>query len=176
MKIVDEYGNEIGYQSGSDYVINDKFGSRLGWIDEMNSVFDTYGNKVGEIHDDGVYDKYGNHIGDVTGYAVLSLLVKHAEQKIYTNTTEEPVGLLGWIVYIFLSIWQFILSSLGGKIGVGLGIVLGVVIGIQGKSVSQGISHALIFGISLGVVGLIMEGIIRLIIFIGRFIAHLIKK
>lgn len=176
MKIVDEYGNEIGCQSGSDYVINDKFGNRLGWIDGMNNVFDTYGNKVGEIRDDGVYDTYGSRIGDVTGYAILSLFVKHTEQKIYTNATEEPIGCLGWIVYIFLRIWEFILSSLGGKIGVGLGIVLGVVIGIQGKSVSQGISHVLIFGISLGVVGLIMEGIIRLIIFIGRFIAHLIKK
>jgi hypothetical protein len=74
MRIVDSYGNEVGCQMGSDYVINDKYGSRLGWINGINDIVNTYGSKVGEVRRDGVYDKYGSRIGDITGDNIFKML------------------------------------------------------------------------------------------------------
>ena len=54
MRIVDSYGNEMGYQRGSEYVINDKFGSQLGYVNSLNDVINKYGSKVGEIRSNGV--------------------------------------------------------------------------------------------------------------------------
>jgi hypothetical protein len=38
MRIVDSYGNEMGYQRGSEYVINDKYGSRIGDVNGDNII------------------------------------------------------------------------------------------------------------------------------------------
>ncbi|MDR0908317.1 MAG: hypothetical protein LBM77_00995 [Spirochaetaceae bacterium] len=74
MKIVDSYGNELGYQDGSEYVIMDRSGSRLGWINGINDIINTYGTKVGELRSNGIYDMYGSRIGDVNGDNIFSLL------------------------------------------------------------------------------------------------------
>ena len=73
MKIVDSYGNEMGYQRGGEYVINDKFGSQLGYVNPLNDVINKFGSKVGEIRSNGVFDKYGSRIGDVNGDNIFAL-------------------------------------------------------------------------------------------------------
>jgi hypothetical protein len=57
-----------------EYVIKDRYGSQLGYIDGLNSIKNNYGSKVGEIRSNGVFDSYGSRIGDVTGDNIISLL------------------------------------------------------------------------------------------------------
>ena len=90
MKIVDSYGHEIGYQQGSDYVINDgRGGSRLGWINGVNGIINTYGDKVGEIRSDGVYNNYGSRIGDIDSDIIVSLL---KENKTAASSPASSLG------------------------------------------------------------------------------------
>jgi hypothetical protein len=75
MKIVDDYGNELGYQEGSEYVIQNRCGgSRLGWINGINDIINNYGTKVGELRSNGIYDVYGSRVGDINGDNIFSLL------------------------------------------------------------------------------------------------------
>jgi hypothetical protein len=73
MKIVDSYGNELGYNRGSEYVINDKYGSQLGYINALNDIINKYGSKVGEIRSNGIFDSYGSRVGDINGDNIVSL-------------------------------------------------------------------------------------------------------
>ena len=117
-KIVDDNGNELGYQQGGDYVFNDKFGSRLGWINGLNYIYDTFGNrlgwidgmnciintynnKVGEIRPDGFYDNYGSRIDTIE--ALFSLLGKPKSDNTPRTTlsgNSEPDGVSEWIMKI----------------------------------------------------------------------------
>lgn len=66
MKIVDSYGNELGYMRGSEYVIIDKYGSQLGYINEPNDIMDKYDNKLGSGYNGSVTSAAQN----ITAYAI----------------------------------------------------------------------------------------------------------
>jgi uncharacterized membrane protein YhaH (DUF805 family) len=121
MKIVDSYGNELGYQQGSEYVINDKSGNRIGWINGLNDIINTYGTKVGELRSNGVFDIYGNRVGDVNGDNIFSLLINSVVKKrspSFSSSTSSSssggggilgYGIFGVIIYGFLkALWSYI--------------------------------------------------------------------
>ena len=193
-KIVDDNGNELGHQQGGDYVFNDKFGSRLGWINGLNYVYDTsgnrlgwidgmnciintYNNKVGEIRSDGFYDNYGSRIDTIEEF--FSLFGKSESDSIpyATSSSNDSPGILGWlvagIVFLVGSIFKFCAKSLGGKIGLGVGVISGIIAGIANKSIGTLVSLVIIMPILLGIAGMIIEGIVRLIILIIKGIASL---
>jgi len=108
MKIVDSYGNELGYQQGSEYVINDKSGNRLGWINGLNDIINTYGTKVGELRSNGVFDVYGSRVGEVNGDNILSLLLPKKIQD-RDDRSSDGGGVLGVVLYGFIkAVWAYI--------------------------------------------------------------------
>ena len=198
-KIVDDNGNELGYQQGGDYVFNDKFGSRLGWInglnyiydtsgnrlgwiDGMNCIINTYNNKVGEIRSDGFYDNYGSRIDTIEEF--FSLFGKPESDNIPNTTSSyspassnDNPGILGLlvagIVFLIGCIWKLCAKGLGGKIGLGVGVISGIIAGIADKKIGTFVSFIIILPILLGIAGIVIEGIVRLIILIIRGIASL---
>jgi len=112
MKIVDSYGNELGYQQGDDYVIKDRSGNRLGWINALNDIINTYGTKVGELRSDGVYDVYGSRIGDVDGDNIISLLIASLRRRpSYTpshSSDSDGGGWLAIIAMILMGAWAIL--------------------------------------------------------------------
>jgi uncharacterized membrane protein YhaH (DUF805 family) len=118
MKIVDSYGNEMGYQDGSDYVIKDSSGSRLGWINSLNDIINTYGTKVGEIRSNGVFNVYGSRVGDVNGDNIISLLVTQEEPIPHSggsSSSSEEGGCLAFIIgVILLGLWKALKSYVTG--------------------------------------------------------------
>lgn len=187
IKILNEYGNEIGYKRASDteYVIKDNYNDMLGYIDGANCIFDKYGDKLGEIRDSGVWDKYGDRIGDIKGDVLISLFASAAPQPIYNDDYTPPtitssndsecLGILGWLILIIGEVFTFCLHSLGGKIGLGTGAVLGVIISIGNKNLGQGIVFTFLGALIIGIAGLIIEGIVRLIILIIKGIIRIIE-
>jgi len=195
MKIVDSSGNELGYQQGSDYVINNRSGVRLGWINALNDIIDTYGTKVGEIRSNGVFNVYGSRVGDVTGDNIIGLLTSDTQDPPPPPRSEDR-GFLASIFFFFVSFFRK--RSFAGKIGAIVGFVamvaisfaeqpgnalffgpiglflgagIGTFIGFFYRKLSRtgrfgALIGAGVLGISLGVMGLVGTNVSTTIIFI----------
>jgi len=162
MKIVDSYGNELGYQQGDQYVINNKSGDRLGWINGLNDIINNYGTKVGELRNDGVFDVYGNRVGEVNGNIIISLLEAKEEKQNPSAPTEKP-GLFVRIIGLVFRLIRFLLSSWGGRIGVLIGIVLAIRYFATAEDPGSAAQGLILMVIMLGLVGKGIDGIISLV-------------
>jgi len=159
MKIVDSYGNELGYQQGDQYVINNKSGDRLGWINGLNDIINNYGTKVGEIRSNGVFDIYGNQVGEVNGNNIISLL----EEKHNPPAPTEKPGLFIRFLSLVFRLFRFILSSWGGRIGVIIGVVFAIIYFATAEDPGSAAQGLILMVIMLGLVGKGIDGIINLV-------------
>ena len=76
--------------------------------------------------------------------------------------------------FLIGSVFKFCAKSLGGKIGLGVGVISGIIAGIANKSIGTLVSLVIIMPILLGIAGMIIEGIVRLVILIIKGIASLL--
>jgi len=51
-----------------EITFKDKYGSKVGYLNNLNDFMDKYGNRVGRINGKDIMDKYGSKIGAVDDF------------------------------------------------------------------------------------------------------------